>query len=269
MGVPRAPGLGSAVGALTPQFPDLDGKVAVVTGGSRGIGAATCRLLAANGAGVVAVGRDDAALEGVVNEIRWSGGVATGVRTDCTDADALAALRERVVIEYGEVDIVMAFAGGAGAPRPTAELTPDDWRRIVDGDLTATFLTIRTFLPDLLDRGRGAIVTMSSAAGRQPSQANAAYAAAKAGVSMLTRHLAAEVAPRGVRVNCLAPSAVVNEKMTTALPVERLRQLGASFPLGRLGEPDDVAVAAAFLASDASSWITGVTLDVAGGKVIV
>jgi 3-oxoacyl-[acyl-carrier protein] reductase len=260
------PAVGAAVG---PQFPDLAGRVAVVTGGSRGIGAATCRLLAANGVRVVAVGRDATPLNALVNEIRWGGGVASAVRADCTDPAALAALRERAVAEYGEVDIVMAFAGGAGEPRPTVDLTPEDWRRVLDIDLTATFLTVRTFLPDLLDRGTGAVVTMSSAAGRQPSQANAAYAVAKAGVAMFTRHLAAEVAARGVRVNCLAPSAVVNETMTAGLPAARMRELGASFPLGRLGTPDDVAAAAAFLASDASSWITGVTLDVAGGKIIL
>jgi 3-oxoacyl-[acyl-carrier protein] reductase len=251
------------------QYPDLAGRVAVVTGGSRGIGAATGRYLAENGVRVAVVGRDEAALDSVVDEIRWCGGTAIGVSADCTDPAALAALRDRVEREFDEVDIVAAFAGGGGAPKPTVDLPLDEWRRIIDGDLTATFLTVQTFLPSMIGRRRGSLVTMSSAAGRSPSQANAAYAVSKAGVAMLTRHLAAEVAPVGVRVNCLAPSAVRNEKMSRAMSEEQIERLGGSFPLRRVGVPDDVAAAAAFLASDASSWITGVTLDVAGGKIIL
>jgi 3-oxoacyl-[acyl-carrier protein] reductase len=110
---------------------------------------------------------------------------------------------------------------------------------------------------------------MSSSAGRQPSQAAAAYAVAKAGVVMLTKHLAAELGPRGVRVNCLAPSAVLNEKMSAAMSEEQLAGMASTFPLGRIGQPDDVAAAAVFLLSEESSWITGVTLDVTGGRVIV
>jgi 3-oxoacyl-[acyl-carrier protein] reductase len=256
------------VPAVKATFPDLDGKVAVVTGGSRGIGAATCRLLAGNGVRVAAVGRDEAALESVVEDV-WSVGRAIGVPADCTDPVALAALRDRVLDELGEVDIVCTFAGGAGAPESTVDMPVERWRQILDTDLTSTFLTVQTFLPGMLNRGRGSIVMMSSAAGRLPSPANAAYAVAKAGVAMFARHLAAEVAASGVRVNCLAPSAVRNEKMRRAMSDEQLRRLGDSFPLRRVGEAEDIAAATLFLASDASSWITGVTLDISGGKVIV
>jgi 3-oxoacyl-[acyl-carrier protein] reductase len=250
------------------SYPDLKGKVAVVTGGSKALGAATCRLLASNGVRVAAVGRDEAALESVVEDI-WSVGHAIGVVADVTDPQALAALRDRVAAELGAVDILATFAGEGGLPRPTVELTLDEWRRAIDSSLTGTFLTVQTFLPGMLERGSGSIVTMSSAAGRLPSRANIAYAAAKAGVQMFTRHLAAEVAPQGVRLNCLAPSAVRNERMARAMTDEQLEQLGQSFPLRRIGTPDDVAAATAFLASDASSWITGVTLDISGGKIIV
>lgn len=253
---------------MTVIYPDLKGKVAVVTGGSRGIGTATCRMLAANGVRVAAVGRDGAALESVVEDL-WSVGHAIGVVADVTDPAAVDALHERVTDELGEVEILAAFAGGGGAPRPTAELPVEEWRRIIDGDLTGMFVTVHAFLPGMLERGRGSIVTMSSSAGRLPSQANAAYAAAKAGVAMFSRHLAAEVAPQGVRVNCLAPSGVRNEKMARALSEEQIQRLGESFPLRRIGVPDDVAAATAFLASDASSWITGVTLDISGGKIIL
>jgi NAD(P)-dependent dehydrogenase (short-subunit alcohol dehydrogenase family) len=251
------------------RYPDLAGKVAVVTGGSRGIGAATARYLAENGVRVAVVGRDKAALDAVVGEIHWCGGRAIAVPADCTDPGALVAVRDQVERGFDEVDIVAAFAGGGGAPQPTVTLPAEEWRRIIEGDLTATFLTVQTFLSSMVERGRGSVITMSSSGGRQPSPANAAYAAAKAGVAMLTRHLAAEVAPAGVRVNCLAPASVRNEKMSRALSEEQITRLGRSFPLRRIGAPGDVAAAAAFLASDASAWITGVTLDVAGGKIII
>jgi 3-oxoacyl-[acyl-carrier protein] reductase len=167
------------------------------------------------------------------------------------------------------VELVAAFAGGNGRPRPTEQVEPDEWRRVIEGDLTATFLTIRAALPAMLEEGRGAIVTMSSSAGRQPSQAAAAYAAAKAGVVMLSKHLAAEMGQRGIRVNCLAPSAILNEKMAANMSEEQRKQLAASFPLGRIGQPGDVAAAATFLLSDQASWLTGVTLDVSGGRIIV
>jgi 3-oxoacyl-[acyl-carrier protein] reductase len=121
----------------------------------------------------------------------------------------------------------------------------------------------------MIERHHGSIITMSSAAARQAAQSNAAYAAAKAGVIAYSRHIARELGPEGVRVNCLAPSAVENEKMRAWTTDEQRRQLGASFPLQRIGQPQDVAQATLFLASDASAWITGVTLDIAGGKIMV
>jgi 3-oxoacyl-[acyl-carrier protein] reductase len=167
------------------------------------------------------------------------------------------------------VDILAAFAGGNGMPVPTVQETPAHWREVTESDLTATFLTTRAFMPAMVERGRGSIITMSSAAARQAAQSNAAYAAAKAGVIAFTRHLANEIGPHGVRVNCLAPSAVENERMRAWTTEEQRRQLGASFPLRRIGQPEDVAAAALFFASGASSWITGVTLDIAGGKIML
>ena len=119
----------------------------------------------------------------------------------------------------------------------------------------------------MLDRS-GSIITMASAAARLPGAGPMAYSAAKAGVINFTQQLAREVAPRSVRVNCIAPSTVLNERMRAAIPPERQRELAAMHPIGRLGETRDVADAALFLASDASSWITGVVLDVAGGQVL-
>ncbi len=121
----------------------------------------------------------------------------------------------------------------------------------------------------MIERGRGSIVTMASSAGRLPSQASAAYAAAKAGVVMFSRHVANEVGQHGVRVNCLAPSSVLTERVERLMPEETQRQVAAMHPLGRMGTPEDVALATLFLASESSSWITGVTLDVAGGRIMV
>ena len=174
-----------------------------------------------------------------------------------------------VASRLGPVDILAPFAGGSGMPVPTESERPEHWREVIETDLNSVFYTVRAVLPAMLGRGRGAIVTMSSAAARQPAQSAAAYAAAKAGVIAFTRHLAGELAPRGVRVNCVAPSATENDKMRAWLSAEQRASLGASFPLRRIGQPADVASAALFLASDASAWITGATLDVTGGKIMV
>ncbi|MET3807230.1 3-oxoacyl-[acyl-carrier protein] reductase [Nakamurella sp. UYEF19] len=261
-----ATGPAAATGA---RYPDLAGAVAVVTGGSRGIGAATAQALAANGAAVAVVGRDRAALQATVAAITARAGHAIGVVADCTVEADLNALRDQVAEQLGPVDVLAAFAGGAGTPVPTVTETAAHWRTVIDGDLTATFLTVSAFLPNMIAHHQGVIITMSSAAARQPAQSSAAYAAAKAGVITFTRHLAAEVAEHGIRANCLAPSAVENNTMRARMPPDRLANLGASFPLGRLGQPNDIAAAALFLASCASSWITGVTLDVAGGKIMI
>jgi 3-oxoacyl-[acyl-carrier protein] reductase len=251
-----------------PSYPDLEGKVAFVTGGSRGIGAATCRLLAENGVRVAVNGRDAAAIDTVVRSIRDAGGEAIAAPADCTDGAALARARDAVHRQLGEVEILAAFAGGLGEPTPFLQMSEEKWRASVDANLTATFLTVRTFAPAMVESRRGAIVTMSSSAGRQAGLAAPPYAASKAGIVMLTGHLARELAPMGVRVNCVAPSAIMNDRLAK-VPAEKLREIAAGFPLGRIGVPEDVALATLYLVSASSSWITGVTLDISGGRVIV
>jgi len=250
-------------------YPDLAGKVAVVTGGSRGIGAATAVAMADNGASVVAVGRDEEALSVVTAKIASRGGRADWVRADCTAVADLERVASAAFEQFGPVDILAAFAGGNGMPVPTDHETAEHWREVIDDDLTLSFLTVRAFLTQMIENGRGAIITMSSAAARQAANSAAAYAAAKAGVIAFTRHIAGEFGSRGIRANCISPSAIENDKLRTWTTTEQRQELAQGFPLGRIGQPADVASAALFLASNASSWITGATLDIAGGKIML
>lgn len=252
-------------------YPDLAGKVVLVTGSSRGLGAETCRCFAANSAKVVVNGRNHASIDAVVKEIQEQGGEAIGVAGDCTQLSEVEAVREAIEAAFGAVDVLAAFAAsGDSRPGTLETVTEADWRSSVDGSLTSTFLSLKTFLPAMIERKSGVIITMASAAARLPHpEAPLAYAAAKAGVVSLTRNVAMQVARHAVRVNCLAPSAILNDRMRQVMSEEQQQHLAASFPLGRLGQAGDVAQATLFLASDASSWITGITLDVAGGKVML
>ncbi|NEA26722.1 SDR family NAD(P)-dependent oxidoreductase [Actinomadura bangladeshensis] len=261
------------------MYPELNGTVAVITGGSRGIGAATARAFAAEGAKVAVIGRDQEALDGVAKEV---GGV--GAAADVTDLAAVEAARRRIEDELGPAGVLCAFAGGGIArPGPTAAMTEEEWRSVVDGNLTATFLTLKAFLPGMQERKAGSIITMSSSAGRLPTNlpggggrelgnpwgAPVAYEAAKAGVQALTRHVAAEAGADGVRVNCVAPGTIRTERTARFMPPEVQEAVAAAHPIARLGEAGDVAAAALFLASSQSGWLTGLTLDIAGGRVML
>ena len=253
-----------------PTYPDLAGKVAVVTGGSGGIGSATCRLLAANGAKVAVHGRDEDRIGAVVDEVGSDGGKAIGIAADVTDFAAIERMRLRVEEELGPVEVLAVFAASGGPlPGPTVEITEEGWRSAIDGNLTSAFLTLKSFLPGMIERRSGSIVTMASSAGRIPTQAPTAYAAAKAGVVMLSRQVADEVGTHGVRVNCLAPDSILTERTRSYMTEDQVRQWAEAFPLGRMGAPEDVALATLYLASESSSWLTGVTLDVAGGKIML
>jgi 3-oxoacyl-[acyl-carrier protein] reductase len=253
-----------------PTYPDLAGKVAVVTGGSKGIGAATCRLLGGQGASVVVNGRDQAAIDSLVGEITRGGGRAMGVVADCLDLNAIERMRERVEEQFGPADVLIAYAGGFAAYSPAHLIEEAEWRAVIDANLTTTFLTVKSFLPGMIQRRRGSIITMASNAARfLDILTTAPYAAAKAGIMMFSRHVAKEVGPHGVRVNCIAPATVLSDRIRKLMSEDRLAEVAALSPLGRMGIPEDVALATLFLASDSSSWLTGVTLDVAGGRIML
>ena len=248
----------------------LTGKVVLVTGSSRGIGAAIAALFAREGAKVVVHGRDRTALSEVAAQIERDGGCVRQVTGDVTKAADLDAMRADIERAFGPVDVLVANAGGSPTrPAPLETITEDGWRAAVDGNLTATFLTIKCFLPGMKERKSGSIITMSSAAARRPHpQSPVPYAAAKAGIQMMTQHLAAQAGPHGIRVNCLAPETILTDRNDQSIPDEMKKSLVEMHPIRRLGTPDDVARAALFLASDESSWITGQIIDIAGGAVM-
>src|SRR5918996_2765285 len=234
-----------------PVYPDLAGKVVVVTGGSGGIGAVTCRLFAANGAKVAVNGRDQARIQAVVDGIRAAGGQAVGVAADCTDPAAVQRLRQEVEQQLGPAEVLAAFVGGGRArPGPVVQVPVEDWHSTVDGTLTATFLTLKGFLPGMIERGRGAVLTMASSAARLPGLgAPAPYVAAKAGLVMLPPEVAGEVGRHGVRVNCLAPHTILTEQIQQRAPQEWRGEKGGGVPPGRAGGPAAVAPAAPVLSS--------------------
>jgi 3-oxoacyl-[acyl-carrier protein] reductase len=248
------------------NYSDLAGKTAVVTGGSRGVGSGVCRELGRQGVHVVVNGRDPDAIASVTNAVIAAGGTAIGVRADMTDPDQARALREKAEDAFGQIDIVCAFVGGRGDPIPLADLTVDAWQAGIDINLTSALLTLREFVPPMVARRSGAIVTMSSTAGRIPSPSSPAYAAGKAGLIMLTRQTALQVAADDVRVNTIALGPVFEGKQ---VPQQIQDQVAQMHPLKRTGSLADVASAVAFLVSDASAWITGMTLDLSGGRVML
>jgi 3-oxoacyl-[acyl-carrier protein] reductase len=250
------------------HYPDLDGKVAVVTGGSKGIGAATCELLVENGVKVAVVSRSQGPIDELVEKLGTDD--AVGISADGTDPTELARVRHEVEERFGPVSLLAPFAGGFGAFTPVAEMELDEWRKVIDDNLTSTFIAVKAFLTGMLEREAGSIVTMSSISARildKPTQA--AYAASKAGVIQFTRHLALEVGEQGVRVNSVAPGTTMSERIERIMDEEAIEKTKRLSPMNLMGMPMDTAHATVFLLSDAARWLTGVTIDVNGGRVMM
>ncbi|CDY75647.1 3-oxoacyl-[acyl-carrier protein] reductase [Caballeronia glathei] len=245
----------------------LCGKVALVTGGNAGIGKETAHLFAREGAKVVVAARREAEGEQVVSDIRSAGGEAIFVRTDVTRAEDCANAVELAVQTFGKIDVAFNNAGVLAFGKTVAEVDEAEWDHVLDVNLKGVFLSMKYVIPAMLKAGGGSIINMSSVGGLVGSPLGiAAYHASKHGVLGLTKAAALEYAPQKIRVNAVCPGASTSEMTDTWFAGSSLREAFIErHPLGRLGEPGDSARATLFLASDASSFITGAALPVDGG----
>jgi NAD(P)-dependent dehydrogenase (short-subunit alcohol dehydrogenase family) len=247
---------------------DFTRKVALVTGGGNGIGAATCRAFAAAGAQVAVLDRDAPAAEAVAAEITGWNGHAAAYALDVVDRDAFAQLTEGIAEAWGGIDIIVNGAGTT-VRRMIGEMGAEDWDRVIAVNLTGAFNGIRAALPHMRARGGGAIVNIASIAGQRISFGGTAnYSASKAGLLGLTRHAAYELAPDKIRVNAVCPGPTATG-FGGAMPTEETRAARAlKIPLGRMCEPEDIADPILFLAGNAARMITGVALTVDGGVLV-
>ena len=245
---------------------DLTGKIALVTGGGNGIGAASCRALAKSGARVAVIDRDGEAAAKVASEI---GGGATGHALDVADGEAFRRLASEIAARAGGIDILVNSAGTI-TRQTIAEMPSADWDRIIAVNLRGPFNGTQAVIPPMKQRGGGAIVNIASVAGRRISFGGGAnYTASKAGLLGLTRHAAYELAPDNIRVNAVCPGPTATAFGGGQIPsAERKAERARKIPLGRMVEAADIADAVLFLASDLSRMCTGIALDVDGGVLI-
>ena len=242
----------------------VDGRAAIVTGAGRGIGAACALALAEAGADVVLASRTVEQLEAVAKEIEALGRRAVVAPMDVNDNDSVASLVDRSIEAFGRVDIIVNNAGGT-MPRPMLDTSPGYLERAFHFNVTSAFVLSKAAVPHMLEAGEGSIVNISSAIGRLRDRGMLAYGTAKAALAHMTRLMAADLAPK-VRVNAIAVGSVATSALEVVLESDELReQMILGTPLKRLGEPDDIALAALYLASPAASFITGKVLEVDGG----
>lgn len=248
-----------------PSMFRLDGEVALVTGAGAGIGRAISTTFAAAGAAVVASDRDAGTAERTVSDIAAAGGRAFAVACDVTREGDLTALVQAAVERFGALGIVVNNAGGGG-PKPF-DMPMEDFRRAFELNVFSVFRLCQLVAPHMAAAGRGAILNVSSMAGENRNARMTSYGASKAAENHLTRNLAFDLGPKNIRVNAIAPGATRTDALKAVLTPEIERGMLRHTPLGRLGEPDDIANAALFLCSPAAGWISGQILTVSGGGV--
>jgi 7-alpha-hydroxysteroid dehydrogenase len=250
---------------------DLTGKVALITGGSAGIGRGIAHAFAEAGASVAIAARRPELIEKTTQELRDLGAPALGVSTDVRSVREVEELTSRVIESFGRIDILVNNAGGSYGDEfrraPLLDLTAEDFDGCFAENVLSHFLVSKAVVPSMLLQGRGSIVNISSWIGRESAPAAADmgfYPVSKAAFNKLNTVMATEWAPT-VRVNAISPGFIATERVSAIMRSVSLDQLVSGIALGRVGHPDDVAAAAVFLASDAASWITGISIDVTGG----
>jgi NAD(P)-dependent dehydrogenase (short-subunit alcohol dehydrogenase family) len=249
-------------------------KIALISAAGAGIGRATAAIMAREGATVVAVDLEQAALDRLSAEIAATGGCALAVRADALDAASVEEAVRRTLDAYGRIDILVNAVGGSTiVGRPAAlldELTLEEWQRLLHFNLTGTFLFCHAVVPVMKRHRSGKIVNLSSIAGRGLSrESSSAYATAKGGIIALTRKLAFELGPHGITVNAIAPSLTLSERIRPRWEQRSAEARAAEIkrvPLGRVATPEDQARVICFLASADADFVTGVTIDVTGGQ---
>jgi len=240
----------------------LTGKAALVTGAARGIGYAIAARLAADGARVAVLDLDAAVAKEAAARIGPSALVLTA---DVTVADEVEAAVRQVVTAFGRLDILVNNAGITGRSFPIWELSDEDWRRVIDVDLTSVFYCCRSAVRVMLEQGSGRIVNIASIAGKEGNPTLVPYSAAKAGVIGLTKALAKEVCARGILVHAVAP-AVIGTELLQQMEQSTVDLLVSKIPMGRVGRPEEVAALVAWLVSDDCSFTTGAVHDLSGGR---
>jgi NAD(P)-dependent dehydrogenase (short-subunit alcohol dehydrogenase family) len=246
---------------------DMTGKVALVTGASRGIGAAVARAFRSAGARVAIAARDAEALHRLADELGRTDGHALALPADVSDPEAVAQMVERAIAEFGRLDFACNNAAGGGhPPTPLAEVPIEAFDSGLAVSLRGVFLSMREEIPAIVRSGGGAIVNMSSTAGLQAVGGLASYVAAKHGVEGLTKVAALDYAALGVRVNAVAPGPILTDNLMRAGAVAQ-QAAATAMPLQRVGQPEEVAAAVVWLCSEAAGFITGTTLTIDGGKL--
>jgi NAD(P)-dependent dehydrogenase (short-subunit alcohol dehydrogenase family) len=243
----------------------LDGKVALVVGASRGIGAVTAKALARAGAKVMLAARDGNALGAVAEEIRRGGHDARSVTVDVGDEASVEQLVRRVLDAFGRLDVAFNNATDGSNPQPLADMDVDDFDRAIRTNIRGTFLAMRRQIPAMLASGGGSIINMASLAGVQGVANLAGYVTGKAGIIALTKVAALDYADRRIRVNVLAPGPVLTHHLEAA-GEEAQRHAALATPMRRVGRSEEIADAVLWLASDQSSFVTGVILPIDGGQ---
>lgn len=245
----------------------LKDMVSIITGGAGGIGKVAAKLFASEGSRVIIADYDAALGEQVAEKIAsQTGASCLFVQVNVADPDSVQQMVQQVMDEFGKIDVLI---NNAGITRDAMlkKLTVEDWQRVLDVNLSGVFYCTQAVLPYMVEQGRGSVINTSSIVGLQGNIGQTNYAATKSGIIGLTKTWAKELGPKGIRVNAVAPGFIATS-MVTSVPEKILEQLRANVPLRRLGQPEDIAQAYLYLASDESSYVNGTILQVDGGLVI-